>query len=82
MEPVTYTLEDILQRHFGCNKPFLAHPTAHNDEGDLDSMTVAGIKAYEKLIDLIEELGVLLDAREVANHWVEDLDNIVDGREG
>ena len=49
---VAYTLEDILQICFGCKKPF--------DKNG--KQTVAGVKAYEKLIATIyglENIGVI-----------------------
>lgn len=58
------TLEDILTKHFGCKKPFLAKPKICTDEqGEYyQPFTAAGSKAYEKLVELIydlDELGVI-----------------------
>ncbi|MCR5154852.1 MAG: hypothetical protein K6B75_08415 [Lachnospiraceae bacterium] len=40
------TLEEIFQIHFGCKKPF-------DKDGDL---TVSGLKAYSKLLVLLDDL--------------------------
>ena len=58
------TLGDVLVKHFGCKKPFLAKPKICIDEqGEhYQPFTAAGVKAYEKLVELIydlEELGVI-----------------------
>lgn len=63
---VAYTLEDILQICFGCKKPF-------DKNGN---QTVAGVKAYEKLIATIyglENIGVIDSAYNV----IKQLDEIV-----
>lgn len=63
---VAYTLEDILQICFGCKKPF-------DKNGN---QTVAGVKAYEKLIATIyglENIGVIDSAHNV----IKQLDEIV-----
>ena len=80
MEP-EYKMEDILRRHFGCKKVFLKRPRVigrfiDSEEKEYQYMTDNGNTAYEKLIDLIEELGVLLGARETAERWVKELDRI------
>ena len=59
------TLEDVLQICFGCKKPF-------NKSGN---QTVAGVKAYEKLIATIyglENIGVIDSAHNV----IKQLDEI------
>lgn len=61
-----YTLKDILQICFGCKKPF-------DKSGN---QTVAGVKAYEKLIATIyglENMGVIDSAHNV----IKQLDEIV-----
>ena len=61
-----YTLEDILQICFNCKKPF-------DKSGN---QTVAGVKAYEKLIATVyglENIGVIDSAHNV----IKQLDKIV-----
>ena len=75
------TLEKILQIYFGCKKPFLKRRklTGYNSDGlpDYDYFTHAGVKAYEKLVCLVGDVGSLVEAGHDAEHWVEVLDQIV-----
>ena len=77
------TIEEILQKHFGCKKPFLKKPKPYTDDDcgtRYEFMTQHGNRAYSKLVSLIYDLGDLgvgIDA----NHIIETLDNIVSGKE-
>jgi len=77
------TVEEILQKHFGCKKPFLKKPKPYTDDEcgtRHEYMTRHGSRSYSKLVELIydlETLGVGIDA----NHIIETLDNIVSGKE-
>jgi len=69
-------LEEILQRYFRCNKPFLKTPKKINGGEDTEYFTRRGGKAYGQLVALIEELeaiGVINDAAGAIEH----LDTIV-----
>ena len=81
------TLEEILQKYFGCKKPFLKRKrlcgywTSGGDEGEPEytSLTYAGAVAYGKLTSLIYDVGSLVggDYRRDSNGLVELLDQIV-----
>lgn len=75
------TLEDILKKYFGCDKPFLDEPvqTEYNDYVSTEYFTLEGGKAYGKLTALLYDLSALLDGYkfENANDVVEFLDGIV-----
>jgi len=74
-------LDEILQEYFGCKNPFLKNKRAvgywHGGEPEYQYMTAAGARAYEKLVSLIQNLGVLLEATDEAERWVRTLDEIV-----
>jgi len=61
------TLEEILQEHFGCKKPFKKN----------EKLSASGWDAYGKLTKLIYDLGAL-GVIEDANEVVESLDYIVE----
>ena len=76
------TLEKILQKHFGCKKPFLAkkRPIGKYHDGTVtySYLSNKGSEAYGKLTELLydlEELGVL----QGVNDTVEMLDQITEG---
>ena len=76
------TVEEILQKHFDCKKPFLKNPKPYTDECEtrLEYMTQHGYRSYSKLVELIYDLGEIgigIDSE----HVVECLDNIVSGQE-
>ena len=77
------TVEEILQKHFGCKKPFLKRPRSYTDDEcgtRYEYMTRHGHRSYSKLVELIydlENLGVGIDA----THTIETLDNIVSEKE-
>ena len=77
------TIEEILQKHFVCKKPFLKKPKPYTDDEcgtRHEYMTQHGSRSYSRLVVLIydlESLGVVTDA----NHIIETLDNIVSGKE-
>jgi len=80
MEP-EYTIKNILGRYFGCKKVFLKQPRligqmSESGEKEYEYMTANGARAYEKLVDLVQEMGVLLNARDTATRWVRELDRI------
>lgn len=76
-------LEDILTEHFQCKRPFLKKPKLiHKDgyETQYEYLTSSGVRAYEKLVKLIYDLGDLgvgIDS----HHTIECLDSIVSGQE-
>lgn len=61
------TLEEILQEHFNCKKPFNKN----------EKLSVSGRNAYGKLTKLIYDLGTL-GVIESADDVVESLDYIVE----
>ena len=61
------TLEEILQKHFGCKTPFKKN----------ERLSKEGWKAYGKLVSLIYDLGTLVEGFD-ANDMVETLDNITE----
>lgn len=82
-EPVQVYLDSILIKHFGCKTPFLKRPRIKERFGgrgnnSYEYLTVAGGKAYGKLVDLVYDLGNLLPDLVDANEIVECLDDIVD----
>lgn len=77
------TVEEILQKHFKCRKPFLKIPRSYKD-GECctkyEYMTQQGQTSYNKLVSLIYDLGDLgvgIDA----NHVIETLDSIISEKE-
>jgi hypothetical protein len=82
-EPIMLALDEILAKYFGVKKPFLKKRRVrgywHGDPSDPDYeyFTRAGGKAYEKLIDLLEDLGPLIGESFDSNHFVRELDRIV-----
>lgn len=73
------TLEEILQKHFNCKRPFYKNPPIIVDgdgEECQNPMTKSGWKAYDKLTDLIYALGNM-DIGIDANEVIENLDQIV-----
>ncbi len=82
-EPLGACLDSILIKHFGCKTTFLKRPRIKERFGgrgnnSYEYLTVAGGKAYGKLVDLIYDLGNLLPDLVDANEIVECLDDIVD----
>ena len=79
-----YGLAEILERYFGCKKPFLKRPKPVRDEyGEIEHeyLTVRGTKAYEELIDLLytlRNIGALTDKE--CDSTVDVLDMIVSSR--
>ena len=78
-------LEDILQKYFGCKKPFLKKKRIcgyyiGNDTRvpDYEYLTRAGGKAYGKLTSLLYDLEKMLGADFDTNRWIALLDEIVD----
>ncbi len=61
------TLEEILQKHFNCKKPFKKN----------EKLSASGWDAYGKLTKLIYDLGAL-GVIEDANEVVESLDYITE----
>ena len=83
LTPRFVPLEEMLQKHFGCSNPFLKRPRIKESFGgrgnnSYEYLTVAGGKAYGKLVDLVYDLGNLLPDLVDANEIVECLDDIVD----
>jgi hypothetical protein len=62
------TLEEILQKHFGCKKPFYIS----------GKPTPEGSKAYGELIGLLYNIGKLTESESEINDIVESLDYIFD----
>ena len=78
-EPRNICLNSIVSNHFGCKKVFLKNRRVCGhlfDEPVYEYHTVAGGKAYEKLINLIETLEVLFGNGFDANIIVNELDEI------
>ena len=76
------TLEIILQKHFGCKKPVLKKPKpyiAPDGYESLQYMSDAGLRAYDRLVDLIYDLNKLTEDEYQLYGLVEDLDIIADG---
>lgn len=66
------TLEEILQRWFGCKKPFLKEPklvAVYSDgEKEYEYFTKSGGKAYSEFVELLYALGEMdvgIDAKSV-----------------
>jgi hypothetical protein len=76
------TLEDILQKHFGCSSPFLKKKriAGYWSDGDpkYEYMTKAGGKAYGKLISLLDDLELVVGHPFDADRFTQTLDEIVD----
>lgn len=80
------TVEDILQKHFGCAKPFYKRPVikerfGKRGDNSYEYLTTTGGKAYGKLVDLIYDLESVLPEQINANEIVECLDDIVSSPE-
>jgi hypothetical protein len=77
------TLDEILRKSFGCGKPFLKKPkvcgyfVGETPEPCYEYMTRSGGRAYGKLVDLLYSLEQLLGDGFDANHWITELDRIV-----
>jgi len=79
------TLEEILQNHFYCNKPFLksrvieGHFTGGGGEPDphYRYLTRTGEKAYGTLVCLLYDLGELIGNQDTMDAMVTTLDSIV-----
>ena len=70
------TLEEILQTHFRCKKPFLKKPKRYADYTEY--FTKKGGKAYDSLTLLLEDLAVLgALPRNVVEKAIDELDAIV-----
>jgi hypothetical protein len=80
------SLEDILQMHYGCGKPFLkkrkivGYYLGGEAEPDYEYLTVSGGKAYGKLTGLLYSLERLLGNDFDADRWISDLDDIVNSK--
>ena len=74
------TLEDILRKYFGCSEePFLETPITIADSDYCEAkefLTPEGAEAYDKLTDLIYDLGKIVYGFD-ANMVVDELDSIV-----
>ena len=68
------TLEKILQEHFNCKKPFLAHPHYDEEEKVPVTLTKKGSEAYGNLISLLNDIGNLTG--EDTSKIIEKLDEI------
>lgn len=75
----TVTLEDILQRYFRCSKPFLKKPRKTHGGEYTEYFTRRGGKAYEELVALIGDLGMLGVLRDNPEGIINQLDTIVRG---
>ena len=82
------TLDEILQKSFGCKKVFLKKKklTGYNSEGITpepcyEYLTKTGGVAYDKLVDLLYGLEHVLGKEFNAGHWIAELDKIVDNEE-
>ena len=82
------TLEQILQKFFGCNKPFLKRKRicgywtgGGEREPDYTWLTQAGGRAYGNLTGLLYALEPLLGKEFDANRWVTILDQIASEEE-
>ena len=82
------TLEEILQKSFGCKKVFPKKKklTGYNSEGITpepcyEYLTKSGGIAYDKLVDLLYGLGDIFGKGFNADHWIDELDKIVDSDE-
>lgn len=73
------TLEEILQQYFHCSKPFLKKPRKKNSGEYTEYFTRRGVKAYEELVALIGDLGVLGVLRDNPEGIINQLDAIVRG---
>ena len=72
------SLEDILQQHFRCSKPFLKNPRKILGGEYTEYFTSRGGKAYGQLVALIEDLGKLGVLSRPEN-IIDQLDTIVRG---
>lgn len=79
-------LDEILLKYFNCKNPYLKnrkiagyYTGGGEREPDYEYLTVAGGKAYGKLTDLLYDLRQLLGEGFKADHWVNQLDEIVQG---
>lgn len=73
------TLDEILQQYFRCSKPFLKNPRKIDGGEYTEYFTRRGSKAYEELVALIEDLGVLGVLRDNPEGIINQLDVIVRG---
>jgi len=73
------TLEEILQQYFRCSKPFLKNPRKMDGGEYTEYFTRRGGKAYEQLVALIKDLGVLGVLRDNPEGIIDQLDVIVHG---
>lgn len=79
------TLEEILQKDFGCKKPFRKNPKVTSVQVDgtkeYDYLTKKGNEAYAKLVDVIYALYNIGVLNESPNRIIDKLDEIVDREE-
>ena len=74
------SLEKVLQNHFGIKHVVLVEPEPHTYDDGIRFLTLAGEKAYAKLVSLIYDLQDLLGEDVVdADEIIEELDDIRDG---
>ena len=67
------TLEDILQKISGYKNIFLKKNKTN------ECLTKSGRIAYDKLVCLLYNLGHIFGEEFKADHWIDELDKIVDG---
>ena len=73
------TLEEILQQYFRCSKPFLKNPRKTHGGEYTEYFTRRGGMAYDQLVTLIDDLGVLGVLRDNPEDIIDQLDVIVRG---
>lgn len=75
------SLEKLIQNHFDIKQVVLVYPKPNSYDDGYRFLTLAGVKAYAKLVNLIYDLQDLLGEDAIhANEIIEELDDIVDGR--
>jgi hypothetical protein len=78
------TLERIFEKYFSCKKTYLIKPrlrkgryTISKNPQDYEVLTKHGIRSYNKLVYLLQDLELLFENNFNANIWIKELDEIV-----
>ena len=74
------SVEEILQKYFGCKNPMLKTRNLTGyifDEPCYEYLSKSGVKAYDRLLDLLYDLEMLLGESFDADRWVREIDKIV-----
>ena len=74
-------LAKMLQKYFGCKRPFLKNPQVlcswPNGDADYEYLAHGGGAAYGKLTSLISDIGEIVGDNYTADMWIDALDSIV-----